>query len=199
MKKKGRIIALCIIGLFAIALIAGAFLWWGKSLQVDSYVITHYFGTDADAAAYVEALAGEGIFEKVFINEMPRIEIRATPTQVARWVGRNRRELDKELGGISPEEGFTAEVSEDATVITVGAGDPYCIPALTVFLTGVIYHAEMIQIFSGAQDWSVTLRIVDPGQKRLIYEVVYPEEDIDLREEQWTGVTPGERSDQKLS
>ena len=186
MQKKGIIIALCIIGLPVAALIAGVFLWRGKSPQANSYVITHYFGTDEDAVAYVEALSDEEIFEEVFINETPRIEILATPTQAARWVDRNRRELDKELGGISPGEGFTAAVSEDTTVITVGAGDPYCIPALTVFLTGAIYHAEMIQIFSGAQDWSVTLRIVDSGQKRLIYEADYPQEDIDLQEELWT-------------
>ena len=90
MQKKGKIIAPCIIGLFAIALVAGAFLWRGKSPQADSYVITHYFGTDEDAVAYVEALSDEGIFEEVFINETPRIEILATSTQAARWVACRR-------------------------------------------------------------------------------------------------------------
>ena len=70
--------------------------------ESNSYVISHYFGSNEDAEKYVRTLNDEKIFDKVFMNDTPRIEIVATEKQAKKWVEKKKADIKKCMKGIDP-------------------------------------------------------------------------------------------------
>lgn len=151
----------------------------------DSYIISHYFGSDEDAEKYVRTLSDEKIFDKVFMNDTPGIEVVATKKQAKKWVEKKKADIEKCMKEIDLDNGYRISFNEDYTVMTVSASPDRNMQTLSQDLFLMLYNAEMIQIFSGRQDWAVEIVIINTDTGNTIYDIVYPKEDIDIADTLW--------------
>lgn len=52
-------------------------------------------------------------------------------------------------------------------------------------LSLAIFNIEMIQVFSGKNDWKINLKIIRPSDDRTLIDVLYPDEKLEFGIELW--------------
>ena len=52
----------------------------------------------------------------------------------------------------------------------------------------VLYNMEIVQIFSGVQSWNVDFIVQDMSDQKIMYEVQYPQKEIDFGDSLWENV-----------
>lgn len=162
-------------------------LFVGGCRQEESknYIISHYFGSDEDVEKYVKTLNEEQVFNKVFVNDTPRIEIIATEKQADNWVAKKKEDITNCIEDINPDDEYNISFNEDYSVMTISATANRNMQALSFDFFKLLYDAEMIQLFTGHPEWAVEIVIINTDTGHTIYDIVYPEEDIDIADTLW--------------
>ncbi len=56
---------------------------------------------------------------------------------------------------------------------------------LALDMSLVLYNMEIVQIFSGVQSWNVDFIVQDMSDQKIMYEVQYPQKEIDFGDTLW--------------
>ena len=155
---------------------------------LSEYRITHFFGTEGDVENYMKARAVDGSCASIGRNRTYScIEVMATPTQAGIWVNSANEALGQIVASEEQGDNFRLEVSEDRRLLNIAADASWNQEKLHRDVAQALYQMQICQIFSGIPDWSVDFRIVNRHNGAVVYEVQYPQQQIDFTDAVWNG------------
>lgn len=155
---------------------------------LSEYRITHFFGTEGDVESYMKARASDGSCASIGRNRTYScIEVMATPTQAGIWVNSANEALGQIVASEEQKDHFRLDVSEDRRILNITADASWDQEKLHRDVAQALYQMQICQIFSGIPDWSVDFRIVNRHNGAVVYEVQYPQQQIEFTDQVWKG------------
>lgn len=154
--------------------------------KTQTFVITQFMGNMEDAEEYVRDLKKDRTFQNAKIVGK-EIYVKATKAQCQKWVSNSISKFTKEMADFEENTGNKTEYEPDFSSVSfyIESIDQKTWNELGAALTAAMYHSEMIQVFSGKADWSIDILIIRPSDGKILYEVCYPKEPLDVDSKIW--------------
>lgn len=149
---------------------------------LETYIITGVF---TDEETYIREIREAGVCEYIYKNEEGNGEIKVTEKQREEWLEKAKKNIENVLESLKDEEMCSFEFNEDYTILESNLDKQYSVQCYTEDLFDLIYNAEIMQIFSGVEDWSVNVIIKNMNTGYELVNVQYPQEDMKLTPEMW--------------
>lgn len=181
---------------------------WGKATmkkvadlnETESYDTTKSFYKDYDDTG-LETCILTGIFadseEEVikqvretghcryaYMTEDGKCEIKLTEEEKTWWIDSAKKTVDKIIEKNVDNEGYTFVLSEDYKELQVFANKDGKLSEFQADITNLVYAIEIIQLFSGADDWNVVITVTNTENGVEIAKANYPKEMI-----RWQAIT----------
>jgi len=182
MKKKNLIGILLIF----VLLISVGIVYLFVRPKTQEYVITQFMGNMDDAEEYVRNLKKNHDFNDARIVGK-EIYVKATKEQCQEWVSNSITMFMKYMNAFEKNTGNKVSYPSDYSAVTfyIEAIDQKTWNELGDALTEAMYQSEMIQVFSGIPDWEINIQIIRPSDDKVLYQVIYPEEPLDVDSQIW--------------
>lgn len=155
------------------------------STQSKDYIIPNFMGDLEDAEDYAKDVVKDGFFKRAYVKDGSNLVISATEQEAGYWVERKKREFQDAVDDYINTTGNIAEYTDDYTALTLYIETNESMQDLYDLVILALHNSEMIQIFSGSQEWQIELKIIRPSSRKTIYDVIYPKERIHFGGELW--------------
>ena len=184
MKKKKYFVQ----SLFFILVILAAIFLCGcsrKNEPTNTYIVPNYFGSEDGLNEFVKTLKKEKTFSNVTVTGAHQFTAEATDKQAANFVEWNEKDLKKHVQNFKDITGDNVEWAADYSYLTAYMETSDGLDAYFSELSLAIFNIEMIQVFSGKNDWKINLKIIRPSDDRTLIDVLYPNEKLEFGIELW--------------
>ena len=108
-----------------------------------------------------------------------------TEEQREEWLKNAKKNIEAILDRTEEESMCEFKFNQDYTVLESSADKEYSGRTYVEDLMNLIYNAEIEQIFSGAEDWSINIIIRNMRTGSEIINVNYPQEEISVKGSLW--------------
>ena len=149
---------------------------------LETYVISGVF---SDEKTYIEEIREANICEYIYINADGNADIKVTEEQREEWLKNAKKNIEAILDRTEEESMCEFKFNQDYTVLESSADKEYSGRTYVEDLMNLIYNAEIEQIFSGAEDWSINIIIRNMRTGSEIINVNYPQEEISVKGSLW--------------
>ena len=149
---------------------------------LETYVISGVF---SDEKTYIEEIREANICEYIYINADGNADIKVTEEQREEWLKNAKKNIEVILDRTEEESMCEFKFNQDYTVLESSADKEYSGRTYVEDLMNLIYNAEIEQIFSGAEDWSINIIIRNMRTGSEIINVNYPQEEISVKGSLW--------------
>ncbi|WP_075679683.1 hypothetical protein [Roseburia sp. 831b] len=149
---------------------------------LETYVISGVF---SDEKTYIEEVREANICEYIYINADGNADIKVTEEQREEWLKNAKKNIEVILDRTEEESMCEFKFNQDYTVLESSADKEYSGRTYVEDLMNLIYNAEIEQIFSGAEDWSINIIIRNMRTGFEIINVNYPQEEISVKGSLW--------------
>lgn len=149
---------------------------------LETYIIANIFGEEDD---YIKELRDAGICEYAFINDDKKIEVKLTEGQREAWIEMSEENIADVLSDTAEDALYDYNFSEEYTELhsrLMKSASIYCYAEDMILL---IYNAEIYQILTGAEEWSVHIVVENKENGKEIMNIQFPQERIDITPEMW--------------
>ena len=142
-------------------------------------------GVFSDEKTYIEEIREANICEYIYINADGNADIKVTEEQREEWLKNAKKNIEVILDRTEEESMCEFKFNQDYTVLESSADKEYSGRTYVEDLMNLIYNAEIEQIFSGAEDWSINIIIRNMRTGSEIINVNYPQEEISVKGSLW--------------
>lgn len=149
---------------------------------LETYVISGVF---SDEKTYIEEIREANICEYIYINADGNADIKVTEEQREEWLKNAKKNIEAILDRTEEESMCEFKFNQDYTVLESSADKEYSGQTYVEDLMNLIYNAEIEQIFSGAEDWSINIIIRNMRTGAEIINVNYPQEELSVKGSMW--------------
>ena len=149
---------------------------------LETYVISGVF---SDEKTYIEEIREANICEYIYINADGNADIKVTEEQREEWLKNAKKNIEAILDRTEEESMCEFKFNQDYTVLESSADKEYSGRTYVEDLMNLIYNAEIEQIFSGAEDWSINIIIRNMRTGAEIINVNYPQEELSVKGSMW--------------
>ena len=149
---------------------------------LETYVISGVF---SDEKTYIEEIREANICEYIYINADGNADIKVTEEQREEWLKNAKKNIEAILDRTEEESMCEFRFNQDYTVLESSADKEYSGQTYVEDLMNLIYNAEIEQIFSGAEDWSINIIIRNMRTGAEIINVNYPQEELSVKGSMW--------------
>ena len=149
---------------------------------LETYVISGVF---SDEKTYIEEIREANICEYIYINADGNADIKVTEEQREEWLKNAKKNIEAILDRTEEESMCEFKFNQDYTVLESSADKEYSGRTYVEDLMNLIYNAEIEQIFSGAEDWSINIIIRNMRTGSEIINVNYPQEELSVKGSMW--------------
>ena len=149
---------------------------------LETYVISGVF---SDEKTYIEEIREANICEYIYINADGNADIKVTEEQREEWLKNAKKNIEAILDRTEEESMCEFKFNQDYTVLESSADKEYSGQTYVEDLMNLIYNAEIEQIFSGAEDWSINIIIRNMRTGAEIINVNYPQEELSVKGSLW--------------
>ncbi len=195
---KNHLIRIVCISVLAILNLTGCFDNTNKlsisssspsSAATTKYEITQFFGSDDDIDEYIQNVKDENCCEAITTSENHKhIVVTVTEEQRKKWISKAESVIKDTIQGIEPENHYQIACENDDTKMVISATKDWNTQQLALDMSLVLYNMEIVQIFSGVQSWNVDFIVQDMSDQKIMYEVQYPQKEIDFGDSLWENV-----------
>ena len=151
---------------------------------LDTYIITAVFNYDSEVS-YIKEIREAGICEYIYINEDGNVDVKVTKEQRKKWIQMAERDIEKIQKKLEGEEMCSFKFNEDYTILQSDLSKKYSIKKFSDDIFSLVYDAEIMQVFSGTDDWSVNLVIRNINTGYELVNVQYPQEKWEITPDMW--------------
>jgi hypothetical protein len=156
------------------------------STTTAEYKITQFFGSADDMSEYIQDIKNAGRCESISATDNnTHIVVNATEEQRKIWVSTAENTIDETIHGIDASNHYSIECEDDYTKLIIAATKDWNTQQLALDMTLVLYNMEIHQIFSGKSSWGVDFIVMNSENQKILYEVQYPEKEIDFGDAIW--------------
>ena len=160
-----------------------------SSAATKEYEITQFFGDDDDIDAYIQNMKNDDYCEAITASDNHKhIVVTATEEQRKKWISKAESVIKDTIQGIEPENHYQIACENDDTKMVISATKDWNTQQLALDMSLVLYNMEIVQIFSGVQSWNVDFIVQDMSDQKIMYEVQYPQKEIDFGDSLWENV-----------
>jgi hypothetical protein len=157
-----------------------------SSAETKKYEITQFFGSDDDIDAYIQDMKNEDYCEAITTTENHKhILVTATEEQRKKWISKAEAVIKDTIQEIDPDNHYAITCEKNDTKMIISATKDWNTQQLALDMSLVLYNMEIVQIFSGTSSWSVDFIVQNMDNQKILYEVNYPEKEIDFGDSLW--------------
>ncbi len=151
---------------------------------LETYVITAVFDYDSETE-YIKEIRDADICEYIYKNGDGNAEIKVTGKQRKKWLEGAKKNIDNVLERMEKEDMCNFMVDEDCERLTVKMTKQYSPQTFYEDVKSVLYNEEIVQVFSGVEDWSVHFIVENMNTGYELVNVQYPQEGWNIDEDTW--------------
>ena len=151
---------------------------------LETYVITAVFDYDSETE-YIKEIRDADICEYIYKNGDGNAEIKVTGKQRKKWLEGAKKNIDNVLERMEKEDMCNFMVDEDYERLTVKMTKQYSPQTFYEDVKSVLYNEEIVQVFSGVEDWSVHFIVENMNTGYELVNVQYPQEGWNIDEDTW--------------
>ena len=151
---------------------------------LETYVITAVFDYDSETE-YIKEIRDADICEYIYKNGDGNAEIKVTGKQRKKWLEGAKKNIDNVLERMEKEDMCNFMVDEDYERLTVKMTKQYSTQTFYEDVKSVLYNEEIVQVFSGVEDWSVHFIVENMNTGYELVNVQYPQEGWNIDEDTW--------------
>lgn len=151
---------------------------------LETCMLTGIFADSEEAA--IKQVRETGYCRYAYLTEDGKCEIKLTETQKLLWIDAAKKSIQEILEDANQLDGCIFEVNDDYTDLSVQISKEKVSP--DYFFTQVIqviYCEEIIQLFSGKDEWSVHFIVKNINTGYELVNVNYPQEEWEISGETW--------------
>ena len=149
---------------------------------LETYVISGVF---SDEESYIKEIREAGICEYIYKNEDGYADVKVTEEQRKRWIESAEQSIEKIQKNLEGEEMCSFEFNDDYTVLESDISKKYSVKSYTSDIFTLIYDAEIMQVFSGGDDWSVNIVIRNVNTGYELVNIQFPQEELNITPDTW--------------
>ena len=149
---------------------------------LETYVVSGVF---SDEESYIKEIREAGICEYIYKNEDGYADVKVTEEQRKRWIESAEQSIEKIQKNLEGEEMCSFEFNDDYTVLESDISKKYSVKSYTSDIFTLIYDAEIMQVFSGRDDWSVNIVIRNVNTGYELVNIQFPQEELNITPDTW--------------
>lgn len=150
---------------------------------LETCILTGIFA-DSDEAA-IKQIRETGHCRYAYLTEDEKCEMKLTDAQRLWWIDSAQKTIDKIIEKNVDNEGYTFVLSEDYKELQVFANKDGKLSEFQADITNLVFAIEVIQLFSGADDWDVEITVINNQNGVVLVKADYPNEELVIEPEMW--------------
>lgn len=149
---------------------------------LETYIIANIFN---ETEEYICDIRELGYCQYIFENEDGKIEVKMTEEQKEAWIEKAVDNIEEVLAGLTEEELYQFEFNEDYTVLKAVLNKKCDASTFFSDLLVLLSNAEIYQIFTGTEEWSVNIIVENMDTGNELSNVQFPQEGWEITPEMW--------------
>ena len=150
---------------------------------LETCILTGIFADSEEEA--IKQVRETGHCRYAYMTEDGKCEIKLTEEEKTWWIDSAKKTVDKIIEKNVDNEGYTFVLSEDYKELQVFANKDGKLSQFQADITNLVYAIEIIQLFSGADDWNVVITVTNTENGVEIAKANCPKEELIIEPEMW--------------
>ena len=150
---------------------------------LETCILTGIFADSEEEA--IKQVRETGHCRYAYLTEDGKCEIKLTEEEKTWWIDSAKKTVDKIIKKNVDNEGYTFVLNEDYKELQVFANKDGKLSEFQADITNLVYAIEIIQLFSGADDWNVVITVTNTENGVEIANANYPKEELIIEPEMW--------------
>ena len=157
-----------------------------QSKTMKEYQLNRFLGSDEEMEAFMEDALVNDFCSNIYLNEEETImTVVATDEQRDKWIEVAIKNIEDAVKDVSAADEYSVDLNTEYTECVIRASGNRNMKAMAQTSMKILMQAEIYQVFSGIEDWSVNYTIIDSDIDKEILNVDFPKEDIDFSANMW--------------
>lgn len=150
------------------------------------YVLTAFYGTDADREAFIKERKEEGILHNITFDEKSGyLTITASLTQAQYWVQEAETQIENNSLTIDKDDNYSISVNSSDTQMTVTGSEQSDLNDLKKTVDSDLMAMEIHQVFSGISSWHIDVDLVSQDTGEKVKSFSLPDEEFSIDKSIW--------------